>query len=484
MSTIEKFEKIIAAETIEDVNRILTQSMADKTIQGVIKDENLASIIGHIVTIGLTNKNPASIDRIRAVASLARLAAVARSRQHEVYSHIKSLIHSRPCAIELLSDSDEKHYFASALLYIEGSWVTEYCLEQSTLVDTSENTRKKLIELGLGRSKSLEDALQSSAINFSLLAEIESEDTRIKRAKRLTKAWAEIIDRWDGETGNHVGIKLADWLRAILALTSKPNASSELIPIVDDTFSILKRSIELRFSQALVSETYQVLDVARNNLSSNTWNEFNRDSIHLPKIKTNLKEAALVLARQSRTDSDIMKLLSKAYYSKSLVVSALKRHFGQSKDIDPDVQLWWLSGGKEVTRKREATHEFGNSEDQQIGTLLIEVESSQHVLEKLERAVVPFLEISDPPLASTVKRATTGFADMSQISKQLARMRKLTVTDMVGQVIEYNPRQHEMLGGHQYGVRHVKVVRDGIQKEFGGKTKTLVKPWVEATSND
>jgi len=68
---------------------------------------------------------------------------------------------------------------------------------------------------------------------------------------------------------------------------------------------------------------------------------------------------------------------------------------------------------------------------------------------------------------------------MAQIARRLARMRKLTTTSLRGARVEYNPLEHEMLGGHQPGVRKVKVVRDGVQKEFAGKVKTLVKPWVE-----
>jgi hypothetical protein len=58
-------------------------------------------------------------------------------------------------------------------------------------------------------------------------------------------------------------------------------------------------------------------------------------------------------------------------------------------------------------------------------------------------------------------------------------MRKLTTTNLCGERLEYNPLEHEMLGGHRSGVRRVEVVREGIQKEFGGKVKTLVKPWVK-----
>ena len=77
-----------------------------------------------------------------------------------------------------------------------------------------------------------------------------------------------------------------------------------------------------------------------------------------------------------------------------------------------------------------------------------------------------------------MKKATANFSEMASVVRQLARVRKLTYTGILGSVIEYNPLQHEMLDGHQYGIRRVRVVKDGVEKEFSGKIKTLVKPWV------
>ena len=100
-------------------------------------------------------------------------------------------------------------------------------------------------------------------------------------------------------------------------------------------------------------------------------------------------------------------------------------------------------------------------------------------MDKVGRVVVQYLEISDPVLASTVKKAVDGYLGIAQTAGRLARMRKLTKTDLKGKKLEYNPLEHEMLGGHKSGVRQIKVIRDGINKEFGGKIKTIVKPWVE-----
>ena len=78
-----------------------------------------------------------------------------------------------------------------------------------------------------------------------------------------------------------------------------------------------------------------------------------------------------------------------------------------------------------------------------------------------------------------MKKAVDGYQSIAQITRRLARMRKLSKTDLKGERLEYNPLEHEMLGGHISGIRKVRVVRDGIKKEFSGKIKTLVKPWVE-----
>ncbi|MNJ70372.1 hypothetical protein D3C77_668220 [compost metagenome] len=61
----------------------------------------------------------------------------------------------------------------------------------------------------------------------------------------------------------------------------------------------------------------------------------------------------------------------------------------------------------------------------------------------------------------------------------LARMRRLSKTALKGEVVEFNPLQHELLSEVRQGVRSVKVIRDGIQKDFGGSIKMLIKPRVE-----
>ena len=110
----------------------------------------------------------------------------------------------------------------------------------------------------------------------------------------------------------------------------------------------------------------------------------------------------------------------------------MKRHFKDAGDLVPDVAEFWRRIG-EVTESRQVEHKVGNTEDEQIGALLLEVESSQEVMEQLGRAVAPVLEISDPVMASTVQRAAKGYGEIAQIARRLARIRKLTPTNLNGE---------------------------------------------------
>ncbi len=467
------------ANSIEEINKYLKTSMASRTIQHALKNDQLNILVDRIVYLGTQGGNAKDVERLKATASLARLAAVFKSRQNEIFCVLSDILIDEPCDIEDLSDGDEKYYAAQALNQVEAEWLTNYVFQQSVKIDTAENTRKALIQIGIERTNDLALGWQAASFAFAWLKSIENLETRMRRSRRISTAWSEIIKEWDGNLCQEGGEGLAQWLKAMLISPTNQVDDEILIDLVNDVFSMLIRMIELRFSLALEASTYQVLEIARARVPGNTWLKLNRDSSNLKRIKLNLLEAALVLANQNRTDDKIMRLLNKAYYSKTQSQSALREHFLNIKGLDPDIKDWWLQGGKVQRSEDQTIHKVGNTEDQYIGSLLLHVETSRNFLEKLDRAVVPFLEISDPPLASTVKKANESYSEISRISRQLARMRKLTNTSLVGEVIEYNPRQHDMLGGHQYGVRQVRVVRDGVEKDYAGKIKMLVKPWVE-----
>jgi hypothetical protein len=477
-SVEEQLEFIQEANDLRKVNQLLTRVMAQMKVQALIKAENLSLICDAVMDLALMGDGDDDENRLIAAAVLGRISAVARGREDQAFARISELFEETPLPIERLADGDEKYYAALSFAAIQSSWIAEYCYQQSVLIDTSEKTRRVLLSVALREAGSLSEYWQRSQSSFASLRSIDGAESRYKRIRRITSAANEVIRDWQGEVGTDAGLGLSDWFAELVKSNKKDVEEEVLKDVLDDALSMLLRIIELRFSNALLAPTYSVLDSARNAFGRQGWTDLLRSSKNIGKVRTALKEAALVLARQGREDAKLMSVLSVAYNSLEQVMPAIKSHFTEARDLNPETKAWWEQGGNLKKSQRSVDHKMGNSEDQQIGSLLINVEDSKTVMEKLERAVVPFLEISDPPLAETVKKAAGSYTEIALAARQLANMRKLKHMDLTGAVIEYNPLQHEMLGGHQLGVRKIKVERDGIQKEFGGKTKILVKPRV------
>lgn len=466
---------ITAANDLASLNDQLTGLMKNLQIQAVIRNENLGRITKKVMLLSAN----ASAEQINfAAAILGRLAAVARGREMEVYSLAPQLFVSEPISIEHLSDGDEKEYAAKMIGHSDADWLTKYCARESLNIDSANNARKELLRVLVNKSGSLANCFQKIIEAQSVLNQIEQVETRIKRVRRIFEGLAEAIRNYDGDIGQEPGAALEALFERLLQ--GAANSESDAInPSCEAVISILVRIIELRFSHALHAETYSILQKGKRLFSQTMWNRFLESSTIIQKVQMTLLETALVLARQNRTDKEILRAMEASWPSSHSVSSAIKKHFLTAVDIDPGVADYWLKLGRVSQSERVAEHKLGNTEDQQIGELLIQLDANRENMNKLNRAVVPVLETFDPIQAATVRRAANGYEGIAQVAERLARMRKLSKTDLLAKIVEYNPIEHDMEGGHRSGIRKVKVVRDGIMKEFGDKKKTLVKPRVE-----
>lgn len=471
---IPDLQDALSAPDLASVQAVLRKQMASQRIQAVIKGEGLAAISNRILVLA---KQDSSVELL-ASAALARLAAVARNREKEVFDLLPSLFTVVPQSIETLANGDDKAYAATSLKHCNGHWVMEYCLCEALTIDTAEEARRELLACGLTDAGTLSSFLRQLELNSEIIRKIPTAESRLKRTRRVLSAVLEVLTTWKGELGHEPGTALGDCFAAFMRHDAADADTEVLADVVDSALRILSRMIERRFSCAFDSTSYSVVERAQDAIRMG-WHDFLSRSGAIGGLRIHLLETVLVLVRQNRSDSRIVEAIVLAFGSRPQAALALKRRLADAQDSDPEVRAWWESAGALDQSQRVVDHKFGNNEDQQIGSLLIEVESNKESMEKLSRAVVPLLEISDPVLASTVRSATAGYTEIAQTARRLARMRKLTKTDLKGERLEYNPLEHEMLGGHQPGVRRIRVVRDGIRKEFGGKVKTLVKPWVQ-----
>jgi hypothetical protein len=466
---------VIAAKELGELNQLLTKAMAERKIQGLIKEDNLDVVIESILALTVD-----ADQELLSAVSLGRLAAVIRKDdiKLKVFNRVNEVFTEEPVSLETL-DGEDKQYVAQMLSHASFDWISEYSYREALAIETAEIPRVELLTACLAREGSIANWITAITGHVAVINSMNNFNVRLTRVRRIFESMKEVAENWRGDVGSDFGDLLANCLDTFLARKIQDVDQKDLFLALDWVFSILVRVIELRFSNALYANTYAALEQGKKIVGSGVWGHYIGQSSVINKIRIALLESALVLARQNRSDKQIMAVLASVYTSKPQTALAIKRHFENVQDLDPDTGNWWRNAGEVSETQRHVEHKVGNTEDSQIGALLIEVESNREAMDKVGRVVVQYLEISDPVLASTVKKAVDGYQGIAQTAHRLARMRKLTKTDWKGERLEYNPLVHEMLGGHKSGVRRVKVVRDGIRKEFGGKIKTLVKAWVE-----
>ncbi len=480
-------DRIHNAQSLEEVNLFLTRAMASHKIQALIKGENLNRIAKSVMAL---SQNQSDKHTLLAAAMLNRLAAVARNRGSDVLKEIPNIITKEPSSLDILFDNNSKNkdsdtrnikYYASqSFRYINADWVSNYCLREAVNIDTSENARREFLNIAMENYGNAAEWLRAIAAHDNILNNIENIEIKMKRIRRLFSAILEQLQQWQGELGEDPGEALERLFANFISGKSYKIEDSPLFEILDYSVAMLLRLIEMRFSIALYAKTYAVILKGKKIMQEGDWYNFLQESDRIKSLRICLLEAALVLARQSQTDSAILAVIMSVYASKPQVYRAIKNHFQDSLDLDPECSEWWHSAGEPAFSAREVEHKFHNTEDEQIGLLLLEVESgNKEIREQLERTVIPMLKTSDPVLASNIEKFTRSYTQIVQTVQWLAKMRKVGKTDVHNMILQYNRNEHEMLKGHKPGIRRVRIIRDGITKEFGGRKKTLVKAFVE-----
>lgn len=469
--------EILGASTVGVLDNKLTSLMLKQRIQSILSiPDALDQIVDRILVLSSQDD---TVTELSVAAILMRLAAVARGKEHRIHARLEYVFSDRPGSIELLADGDQKSYAAQSLKYLAYEWVTDYAITEALSIDSADIARRELLFCGLGKTGNLSAWLTQIANAGSALKSSTNPDSKYRRVRRILSSVFDVANAWQGEVGVDPGRSLGNCVEAFFGQDANDADDEVVFEAIDKLLSILIRVIELRFSLALEDEIYQVLVRGKRSLTPGGWMRFLAKSSSIVRVRLNLLEAALVLARQRLTDKAIMNHMVAAYGSRSQLSIAVSLHFSNAKDLDPDIAHWWSSVGDITESHRKVEHRVGNNEDQQIGELLISVQSNEEVMQRVSSAVVPLLQVSDPVLAATVKGAASGYREMAQIARRLGRMRKLESTTLRGAYIDFSPLDHEMVGGPQPGVRRVKVTREGIIKDFGGKKKILVKPWVE-----
>lgn len=451
----------------------LVKSLGSAEIHEVIGKSRIGELAAHISKIG---GNGTPLDRMRAAAAAARLLEVLGSPGELLAETASALLQRSPPALSELRDGDEKYYFAIALGSLRANRLLKYSTEAAVSEENAENARKKLLEISLRESGQLATWIYS--VRSALLeTALPVGEQRLKRMRRVAVAMEDVCARWDGTVGE-IGPALEALSRSIFERCRFQELNELSIALFDHLIEVLRRAIQTHISTALLSKTYALLPALKGVCSDLAWTGYTTESPAVQKCRTLLLEAMVILARQGKTDRDVVRLLEVTLPVRSLLEQRVVTSFGDARDVAPEVQQWWKKLGR-VAAARSNEQDVEPSVDQAIGMLAIRLEDMVDAAGKLSTDVAPLLHVTDPVLAPVVASIARDHAESLRLARQLCRMRKIEAMGLTGMKMEFNPGVHEFLPGTTDGHRIVRVLRDGVLKDYGGQKKAILKALVE-----
>lgn len=466
-------DELLSSNSLQELNDQLTSAMAEKAIQAVLKEDDAPLRIARAVMAMPQSSD--GRDSLIAAAALMRLAAVTRGeRSKSVESLVDGLFgDTAPTSpIDGLPDADTKSYAAQSLAFVSQPWVSDFAIDQALQIDSADNARQSLMENALRRHGDVSVWLVAVGAHTGALTGIENPESQTRRARRVIGAMELTLRAVDDvEVGIEPGNALADCVRRLLPSNVRQIDSSLVNPIFESSLRLLSRVIELRFSYALSAETYALLGQAKRTVGNGPWGRFLDSSEGIRRVRGLLKESVMILARQQRTDKEICNALLASWSSRPQIEAALHKHLASAPDVDSEIAKYWISVGTSIESRRKVEHRIGNSEDEQIGELLIQVDANKAYVDKMDGSTIALVGTLDACSAATLTNVSNGYKQLVGVVHRLAKTRRLEKTSLLGKRVEYNPRVHDMEGGHRSGIRNVVVVRDGIEKKLWRKDR-------------
>jgi len=478
--------EIILQETkIGQIYENIKELYAERKIASAIDGEKLAALVNEILSAVL---DATDAEKLLAASAFGYLYAApsVKNRAEIVWDPVKLLFESTPPSLSTLNiegtenSAERRRRAAEALAHAEGDWLLNYFKISAITEESNSNLpREQLITNVLMLKGDLTGLFEEFRDSISAVKAIDDLEQRFTRVKRFFESLENVVKTWTGDCGEAPGESLSDLFAVAHRTVTEQAKKEDRYDAADSAQRILGRIIQLRFSFAMSADTYGLLRAIQKSMEPGRWADYLNSSTTVAESKNLILEAILVLARQGKEDSAFTELAIGIYGGLPTAKSAVSTHLEDHSDINPEVKNWWAKAGKVSLNRGAAQQRDDITVDHQVGALLIETEDAREAMEKMGRAVVPILKLSNPLLADTTSRASNGYSEISRIARQLSQARKLTVTSNKGKIEEYNRKRHDMLGGHKPGTRKVKVVRNGVIKQFGGTEKIIIKEWVE-----
>lgn len=408
------------------------------------------------------------------IAIAYRLGAASKPAMSIVRSLSSRVLSTSLPPLSLLANAKDRYYVALALSDANGEWLNPYIARSIAEDDSAELARRALAH-SLFAKLSLSEGLRLIA-DWLREVRFDTEKPAESAAKRLRRVVAAIRPSVIGRPISP-GSALGSSLRALFESASrwgKPTSEEKVWrELTSECCHLVSDILRTQLTVLADPEIYRSLQPAKIWIDPRLWPRYLQKNVAAQAVCSALQDAIVLLAKQGVTDQRLLETLEFLVGTREGAVRIAAELAGSNPGIKPEVRDWLMRFGRE--RSSPALESFSTASEGDIDGYVASLLLSIRWIQKHRSIHKSGIEEMANDLIDR---------DLNRLRldvEQLARIRKLTVRLEQGDVVEYSPLAHELLGGHRLGVRRVRVEQPLVERVgLDGVPAVVQKAIVEA----
>ena len=280
----------------------------------------------------------------------------------------------------------------------------------------------------------------------------------------------------------NIGENLNNMLKSAFFGTDKPMTPKLMEDLSEEIIGLLYDLLRTQIYVITDERTYSCITLIARWHDKFSWPTFARASENCKLVSKIISDSILLLAKQNRTDSKLFGQLSNILGSKEEAQKVTVKIAEQNPDLQSNVRDWLARGARErrtkVLNHIEESDQY--SSDSSIALALLETHKFSRIASNISQDSIIELKIFESKLGEDFERLLKSSKKLTGDIENIARRRNLSLRYTIGERVEYSPISHELITGHEEGIRWVNVVRPLVErKSLSGSQDIIIKALVE-----
>ena len=466
MTTAEALSKFVGAVDPESRRAVIVDLVKSKRIHDVVADDTFQHGLDRVADAVRVGAAPG--ERLTAIATLERAAAVSKPLRPVVDDLLRRAVVEPLADLHALKDADDRLYAVRSWRAVrKGEWYLDLLATAAVREELGEAVRKECIAGVVELSPHVAAALDRlrSALVAMKFATKNPGDSFGRRLKRLLQVVSDTLSKSHQPVGQHVGRALSQFIERGARAHGRPESAAVKTGVVERTAALVHEIVRSGFSVAAEHRTYEALAVVQEWFRPRDWRDVCESSVGMKRVKNDVREALLLLARLGLTDDDLRRALETVCGAPEGADAVCREMAAESADIPRDVRDW-LVGAQRRIRSASAVESQTRSIDSVLAEVLLDMEPMSQAADVVKSEVLPQVSAALPQAVSVLSRFVGRAAAMVNKLELAMAWRSLRIRKQeVGQVVEFSPREHRSDGGHARRVRLVSPVVERMSED-------------------